>query len=42
MSEEKIGILCLLGSGLAKTRANIAAGIDSIFSGYSAIDDDFY
>ena len=42
MSEEKKGIFSRLVSGLAKTRANIAAGIDSIFSGYSAIDDDFY
>ena len=28
--------------GLAKTRNNIVSGIDSIFSGFSAIDDDFY
>lgn len=42
MAEEKKGFFSRLVSGLAKTRANIAAGIDSIFSGYSAIDDDFY
>ncbi|MEI3525970.1 MAG: signal recognition particle-docking protein FtsY [Eubacteriales bacterium] len=42
MSEEKKGFFSRLVSGLAKTRANIAAGIDSIFSGYSAIDEDFY
>ena len=42
MSEEKKGFFSRMVSGLAKTRANIAAGIDSIFSGYSAIDDDFY
>ncbi len=42
MSEEKKGFFSRLVSGLSKTRANIAAGIDSIFSGYSAIDDDFY
>ena len=42
MSEEKKGFFSRLVSGLAKTRANIAVGIDSIFSGYSAIDDDFY
>lgn len=42
MSGEKKGFFSRLVSGLAKTRANIAAGIDSIFSGYSAIDDDFY
>ena len=29
-------------SGLSKTRANIVSGIDSIFSGFSSIDDDFY
>ena len=28
--------------GLTKTRDNIVAGFDSIFSGYSSIDDDFY
>lgn len=42
MSEEKKGFFSRLVSGLAKTRANIAAGIDNIFSGHSAIDDDFY
>ena len=29
-------------SGLTKTRNNIVSGIDSIFSGFSAIDEDFY
>ena len=28
--------------GLSKTRDNIVSGIDSIFSGFSSIDDDFY
>ena len=28
--------------GLAKTRDNIVKGIDSVFSGFSAIDEDFY
>ena len=28
--------------GLTKTRNNIVSGIDSIFSGFSSIDDDFY
>ena len=42
MPEEKKGFFSRLVSGLAKTRANIVAGIDNIFSGYSAIDDDFY
>ncbi len=41
MSEKK-GFFSRLVSGLAKTRDNIVAGIDSIFSGFSAIDEDFY
>lgn len=39
---EKQGFFKRLVSGLTKTRENIAAGIDSIFSGFSKIDDDFY
>lgn len=31
-----------LQQGLSKTRDNIAKGIDSVFNGYSDIDDDFY
>ena len=31
-----------LVEGLSKTRDNIVSGIDSIFSGFSSIDDDFY
>ena len=42
MAEEKKGFFRRLVSGLAKTRDNIVAGFDSIFSGYSSIDDDFY
>lgn len=44
MSEEKEkkGFFRRLVSGLAKTRDNIVSGIDSIFSGFSNIDDDFY
>ena len=42
MSEEKKGFFKRLVSGLTKTRDNIVAGFDSIFSGYSSIDDDFY
>ncbi len=44
MSEEKEkkGFFRRLVSGLAKTRNNIVSGIDSIFSGFSKIDDDFY
>ena len=42
MSEEKKGFFRRLVDGLAKTRNNIVAGIDSIFSGFSSIDEDFY
>ncbi|MFD1400773.1 signal recognition particle-docking protein FtsY [Robinsoniella peoriensis] len=42
MMEEKKGFFKRLVEGLSKTRANIVAGIDSIFSGFSSIDDDFY
>lgn len=42
MSEEKKGFFRRLRDGLTKTRNNIVAGIDSIFSGFSNIDDDFY
>ena len=41
MSEKK-GFFKRLVSGLSKTRDNIVSGIDSIFSGFSSIDDDFY
>ena len=40
--EEKKGFFKRLVEGLSKTRDNIVSGIDSIFSGYSSIDDDFY
>ncbi|MDO4296366.1 MAG: signal recognition particle-docking protein FtsY [bacterium] len=36
------GFFSRLVQGLNKTRDNIVAGIDSIFNGFSAIDDDFY
>lgn len=39
---EKRGFFSRLVQGLTKTRDNIVSGIDSIFSGFSAIDDDFY
>lgn len=42
MSEEKKGFFKRLVAGLTKTRDNIVSGFDSIFSGYSAIDEDFY
>lgn len=41
MSEKK-GFFARLAKGLSKTRDNIVNGIDSIFSGFSSIDDDFY
>ena len=40
--KEKKGFFKRLVEGLSKTRENIVSGIDSIFSGYSSIDDDFY
>lgn len=39
---EKKGIFGRLVQGLSKTRNNIVAGLDHIFSGFSSIDDDFY
>lgn len=42
MAEEKKGFFRRLVDGLAKTRNNIVAGMDSIFSGFSSIDEDFY
>ncbi len=39
---EKKGFWGKLVSGLAKTRDNIRAGVDSLFYGASEIDDDFY
>lgn len=42
MSEEKKGFFSRLKEGLSKTRNNIVRGIDNVFSGFSAIDEDFY
>ena len=42
MEEKKKGSFSRLVDGLAKTRDNIVSGMDSIFSGFSAIDEDFY
>ncbi len=42
MEEKKKGFFSRLVDGLAKTRDNIVSGMDSIFSGFSAIDEDFY
>ncbi len=36
------GFFNRLKEGLSKTRNNIVHGIDSVFSGFSAIDEDFY
>lgn len=41
MSEKK-GFFSKLKSGLSKTRTSFSSGINSIFSGFSEIDDDFY
>ncbi len=40
--KEKKGFFSRLVQGLTKTRDTIVSGIDSIFSGFSSIDDDFY
>lgn len=40
--KEKKGFFARLRAGLSKTRDNIVKSIDSVFSGYSDIDDDFY
>lgn len=42
MGENKTGFFGKLVQGLTKTRNSIVHGIDSIFSGFSSIDDDFY
>lgn len=39
---EKKGFFEKLISGLTKTRDNLKSGIDSLFSGFSEIDEDFY
>ncbi|MBQ1317873.1 MAG: signal recognition particle-docking protein FtsY [Lachnospiraceae bacterium] len=40
--EEKKGFFGRLVRGLSKTRANIAAGLDAVFSEYEEINEDFY
>ena len=42
MEEKKKGFFSRLVAGLAKTRENIVSGMDSIFSGFSSIDEEFY
>mgnify|MGYP003290079221 CR=1 FL=1 len=39
---EKKGLFARLAAGLSKTRNSIKQGFDSLFSGFSGIDDDFY
>ena len=39
---DKPGFFKRLVSGLSKTRDNIVSGMDSIFHGFSSIDEDFY
>ena len=40
--EEKQGFFKRLKKGLTKTRDSFVSGVDSLFHGYSEIDDDFY
>ena len=40
--EKKGGFFSRLVSGLTKTRDNFVSGMDSIFHGFTHIDDDFY
>ena len=42
MAEEKKGFFRRLVSGLTKTRQNIVSGLDSLFQGFSSIDEEFY
>ena len=42
MGDTKKGFFGRLVDGLSKTRNNIIAGIESIFNGFSNIDDEFY
>lgn len=42
MSKDKKGFFARLKEGLTKTRDNIVRGIDRVFSGFSAIDEDFF
>ena len=41
-TEKKQGFFSRLVAGLTKTRDSFVSGIDSIFNGFSSIDDDFY
>ena len=41
-TKKKMGFFARLKAGLSKTRDNIVKGIDSVFKGFSTIDDEFY
>ena len=40
--EKKLGLFARLKRGLTKTRDSIVGGIDSLFHGFSSIDEEFY
>ncbi len=40
--EKKQGFFARLKSGLGRTRSNIVAGMNRVFTGHNAIDEDFY
>ena len=42
MEEKKRGFFAKLVEGLNKTRSTIVSGLENVFLGYNAIDDDFY
>ena len=42
MAEDKVGFFERLKNGLSKTRNNIVNSIDSVFSGFHTIDEEFY
>ncbi len=42
MAQEKKKFFSRLVEGLSKTRSNIVSGMDSVFHGFTAIDEDFY
>lgn len=42
MEKEKVSIFSKLKNGLNKTRINFLDGLDSVFHGFSEIDDDFW
>lgn len=42
MEQERKGFFSRLREGLAKTRRNIVSGMDSVFHGFSSINEEFY